>query len=318
MNKQSLITVIGSNGGIGGAIVDELLQKGYTNVRGVTISGEEKYGRAIKVIKADARVKPELVMACEGSVVIFGAFNASEYSDKEWADEFPVMMDSFISAGKINDSKLIFLDNVYSYKDLLGNGVYDEDTFEEPVSTKGEIRKSVTKEFIDGLKIHNLKGNVIKSSDLYGPYSLNSMIGDRFFEALFNKNIGEVLPLGNQPHSFTFTRDVARLAVDVMEQDLSIAVLHTPNTDLIGLEDLVKKTFGFVSTNPKISRMPKIMFTITSLFIPPIKSIMAMQYQWNNRFEVVSKYNKGFVPTTIDDGVKETVEWFSQNLEKVE
>jgi nucleoside-diphosphate-sugar epimerase len=318
MNKQSLITVIGSNGGIGGAIVDELLQKGYTNVRGVTISGKEKYGRAIKVIRADARIKPELLMACENSEVIFGAFNASEYSDSKWADEFPTMMDSFISAGKINDSKLIFLDNVYSYKDLIGKGVYDEDTPEEAVSVKGEIRKTVTKQFLNGLKTNSLKGNVIKSSDLYGPYSLNSMIGDRFFEALFNKNIGEVLPLGNQPHSFTFTRDVARLAVDVLEKDISIAVLHTPNTDPIGLEDLVKKTFGFMNTNPKLSKMPKFMFTITSLFIPPIKSIMAMQYQWNNRFEVVSKYNKGFVPTTIDDGVRDTVEWFSQNLEKVE
>jgi nucleoside-diphosphate-sugar epimerase len=316
MNKQSLITVIGSNGGIGGAIIDELLQKGYTNIRGVTIGGKEKYGRPIKVIRADARIKPQLVMACEGSKVIFGAFNASEYSDKDWAMEFPAMMDSFIAAGKNNNAKLIFLDNVYGYKDLLGKKVYDEDVMEEPVNTKGEIRKAVTKQFLDGLEYYNLKGNVIKSSDLYGPYSLNSMIGYRFFEALFNKNVGEVLPLGNNLHSFTYTRDVARLAVEVIENDILIPLLHTPNTNPIGLEDLVTKTFGYVSTNPKLSKMPKILFIITSLFIPPIKSIMAMQYQWNNKFEVVSKYNQDFVPTSIDDGVRETVAWFSQNLEK--
>jgi nucleoside-diphosphate-sugar epimerase len=314
MTKQSIITVIGSNGGIGAAIVDELIKGGYTNIRGVTISGKEKWGRGIKVVRADARIKPELVMACEGSEVIFGAFNASEYTDKDWAQEFPMMMDSFLSAGNANEAKLIFIDNLYSYQDLEGNGVYDENTLEIPVSKKGEIRKGVSKQFVDGIVKNNLKGNIIKSSDLYGPYALNSMIGDRFFASLFKKNVGEVLPLGNIPHSFTYTRDAGRIAVMTAEGDSSSIVIHTPNSAPIGLEDLASKTFGFVSGNPKISIMPKVMFNVVSLFIPAVKSIIAMKYEWNNRFEVGSVYNKEFVPTSTDDGVRETVTWFKNNL----
>jgi cell division GTPase FtsZ len=42
-NQSTKISVIGSNGGTGAAIVDELISKGFTNITGITISGKKMW-----------------------------------------------------------------------------------------------------------------------------------------------------------------------------------------------------------------------------------------------------------------------------------
>jgi nucleoside-diphosphate-sugar epimerase len=315
-NQSTKISVIGSNGGIGAAIVDELLSQGFTNITGITISGKEKWGRNIKVAKADALDLSQIIKATEGSQIIFGAFNASEYSDKSWGEEFPKFMDNFIEAGKASISKLIFLDNVYSYGSQTNLKSYNENTPIKPANIKGQIRESVANQFLDGLQKYNLHGNIIKSSDLYGPYALNTVIGGRFFKGLFEKNSAEILPLGNNPHSFTYTRDVGRISVITALNENQPLIVHTPNTEAIGYEDLVNTTHKYLKNTPKEAKLPMMMFQMLSLFMPPVKSILSMMYQWENKFIIDSMYNKNFVPTSLESGLKETVEWFKANSDK--
>jgi nucleoside-diphosphate-sugar epimerase len=313
-NKSTKISIIGSNGGTGAAIVDELISQDFTNITGITISGKEKWGRNLKVIKADALDQKQLVQATQGSEIIFGAFNASEYTDKSWAEEFPVFMDSFIKCGQTHRAKLIFLDNVYSYENQEGKHSYNEKTPLVPYNAKGNIRQQVANKFLESHKEFNLQGNIIKSSDLYGPYSLNSVIGDRYFKTLFEKNIAEIIPLGNNSHSLTYTRDVGKIAVAIAINDSQPAVTHTPNAPAKGYEDAVRMAYKYTGQTPKESKSPIFMFHILALFIPPVKSMLGMMYQWNNKFVIDSLYNQDFVPTTLESGMKETVEWFRSNL----
>jgi nucleoside-diphosphate-sugar epimerase len=313
-NKSTKISVIGSNGGIGAAIIDELFSKGFTNVTGITISGREKWGRNLKVIQADALDQTQLLQATQGSEVIFGAFNASQYTDKSWEAEFPVFIKNFVECGKANNAKLIFMDNLYSYQNQEGKNSYNENTPIIPYNKKGGIRQSVANIFLKGLKDNNLSGHIIKSSDLYGPYALNSVIGDRYFEAVAKKNIAEIIPLGNNPHSLTYTRDAGRIAFITAFGDNQPLIAHTPNAPARGYEDMVRMTCKHFDKQPKESKAPMFMFRILALFIPPIKSMLAMMYQWNNTFVINSLYNQDFVPTSLEDGMKETVEWFEANL----
>lgn len=308
-NNQTKITVIGSNGGTGAAIIDQLILSGYTNIKGITLSGEEKWGRNLEVVKCDALILKELLEATAGSEVIFGAFNASEYSDKSWGEEFPVFITNLIECGRANKSKLIFLDNLYSYKNQKGLKAYDENTLIIPYGPKARIRQSVEQKFIDGLKEFGIEGNIIKSSDLYGPYALNGVIGDRYFGKLFKDNVAEIIPLGNKLHSFTYTLDVGRLAVSAMES-IQPLIIHTPNTAPIGYEDLVRITFPFLDSQPKESIAPMFIFRILAVFVAPIKSMLAMMYQWDHDYVINSIYNQDFIPTKLEVGVKSTVEWF--------
>lgn len=313
-NQSTKISVIGSNGGTGAAIIDELFSKGFTNVIGITISGKEKWGRNFRVIQADALDQTQLLKATQGSEVIFGAFNASQYTDKSWEAEFPVFIKNFVECGNANNAKLIFMDNVYSYENQQSKNAYNENTPIISYNTKGKIRQGVAKQFLDGLKKYNLTGNIIKSSDLYGPYSLNSVIGDRYFKALFEKNVAEIIPLGNNPHSLTYTRDVGKIAVFTATNDNQPMVIHTPNAAAKGYEDMVRMTYQYTGKIPKESKAPMFMFHILALFVPPIKSMLGMMYQWNNHFVIDSLYNKNFVATPLEAGIKETVAWFKNNL----
>ena len=56
------------------------------------------------------------------------------------------------------------------------------------------------------------------------------------------------------------------------------------------------------------------MFQFLALFAPPIKSMLAMMYQWDHRFIINSLYNHDFIPTKLEDGIKETVKWFRINM----
>jgi nucleoside-diphosphate-sugar epimerase len=313
-NQSTPITIIGSNGGIGAAIVDELISQGFTNLIGITISGREKWGRNLKVIQADALDQQQLLRATQGSQIIFGAFNASQYTDKSWQKEFPIFIKNFVECGKTNNAKLIFLDNLYSYQDQEGKNSYNENTPIIPYNQKGEIRKLVANIFLEGLKKYNLQGNIIKSSDLYGPYALNSVIGDRYFEAVTKKNTAEIMPLGNNPHSLTYTRDVGKIAVQVATNSNQPIIVHTPNAPAKGYEDMVRMTYKHFDQVPKESKAPMLMFQFLALFIAPVKSMLGMMYQWNNRFEINSLYNKDFVPTNLEAGIKETAVWFKSNL----
>jgi nucleoside-diphosphate-sugar epimerase len=313
-NKSTRISVIGSNGGIGAAIIDELFSQGFTNVIGITISGKEKWGRNLKVIQADALDQTRLLKATQGSQIIFGAFNASQYTDKSWEAEFPVFIKNFVECGKANNAKLIFMDNVYSYQNQESKKAYDENTLIIPYNKKGQIRQLVANIFLEGLKKYSLQGNIIKSSDLYGPYALNSVIGDRYFEAVAKKNVAEIIPLGNKPHSLTYTRDAGRIALITAFGANQPIIVHTPNALAKGYEDMVRMTNKHFEQTPKESKAPMFMFYILALFVPPIKSMLAMMYQWNNKFVIDSLYNKDFVPTTLENGIKETVSWFKTNL----
>jgi nucleoside-diphosphate-sugar epimerase len=312
--KSTPITIIGSNGGTGAAIVDELMSQGFTNLTGLTISGKEKWGRRLNVIQADALDKEQLTKATKDSQIIFGAFNASEYTDKSWETEFPVFITNFIECGRASGAKLIFMDNVYSYKNLEGQTHYNENTAIVPTNKKGQIRKAVMQTFVDGLKSYNLQGNIIKSSDLYGPYGLNSVIGDRYFETLFKKNVAEIIPLGNHPHSLTYTKDVGRIAVQVAITENQPLVVHTPNAPAKGYQDMVRMTYPFAGQTPKESISPMYMFHILAIFVPPIKSMLGMMYQWKAPFVIDSLYNTEIAPTSLKNGMKETVSWFRENL----
>ncbi len=307
--------VIGSNGGAGAAIIDELLTAKAEAV-GITLSGRDKFGRDYPVIKANALELDELAAATVGSDIIFGAFNASEYSTKCWEVEFPKFMDNFIEVGKQTKAKLIFIDNLYSYADQKGASKYIESTEVNPPSSKGKIRARIAQQFLDAVQAGEIQGNIVRASDLYGPYSLNSLIGDRFFDGLFKKNSAEIIPLGKGKHSFTFTRDFAKTAVIVATSQRNGEVLHALNDTELSYEELIGKTLSIVGTHPTENRIPKFIFSLIQFFMPPVKSLLEMSYGFEHDFVVTSekiqKLDQAYTPTRIDSGLKETVHWFKK------
>lgn len=313
------IYVIGSNGGVGAAIVDELLARGLP-VTGVTISGKERHGRNIVVLQADAMNADQLKTATSGASHIFGAFNASQYTLASWQNEFPKFMEAFLRVGEEGGAKLTFIDNLYMYADLHGVSKITEDSEINPPSQLGKLRQQVAETFLQAVRVNKIQGNIVRGSDLFGPYALNGIMGERFFSGLFTKSSVEALPLGNNLHSFTFTRDFAKAAVEVALSNANGEVFFAPSITAIGYDDFKDKLIQAAGIDAKQQRVPGFLFRhVIPLFIPEVGTMKGMSYEFANDF-VVAGTNLAKVTelqaTSSDEAIAQTVDWFKKQQSK--
>ena len=305
--------VIGSNGGVGAAIVDILLAN-KQEVTGATLSGKDKYSRGFSVMQFNALFAAEYEKLPKAEI-IFGAFNASKYTAAVWELEFNQFIDNFIAYGKSTKTRLVFIDNLYSYK-LSSEHPISETSEVSPSAVLGKIRQAVAAKFLTAAKAGEINGIIIRGSDLYGPYSLNTTVGERFFSKLYKENTCELLPIANEPHMYTYTSDFADCAVfcALDSKVNSGEVIIAPASEPVAFKNLINKIVSLSGQNPKWSKLPKFILQIGSIFDPMLKSVSSMGYEWESPFLVdYSKYKKinpDFKVTSLDKGLAQTVAWF--------
>ena len=88
MNTSDLHIVLGATGGIGGAVVDELLRR-QRRVRAVSRHGiTSDRGGGIEVVTADVADADGALKACRGAAVVY---HVAQPSYPKWSREVPVM-----------------------------------------------------------------------------------------------------------------------------------------------------------------------------------------------------------------------------------
>jgi len=269
-----------------------------------------------EVRKADATSVKELVEACKDATHIYGAFNAYEYSDAGWERDFPYYAKALGETSKKTNAKIIMIENLYSYDDLKGKKEITEESPQNPPTFKGRIRKVIVEMVELSMPDKNLL-RVVKGSDFYGPYALNGMLGKRFFEKFFKKNTAEILPLGNNKHSFTYSKDFAKEAVMVSLMDDAPRFVHVPNSEPIGYEDLINMVIKLSGKKIKTSKVPALFYYLMKYFSPEVKSLQELKYQWDHEYIVSSKIKNNFKPTNLEQGIKETIDWFEGFMSNV-
>ena len=114
--------VVGASGGMGYALVNELVDRGIQVV--AFARGKEKLHRLfgaidlIEIHTGDAEVKEQIIEAGKDCDVIFHAMNIP-YQD--WKDKLAVITQNVIMAAERNNAKLAVVDNIYAYGKSAGN-----------------------------------------------------------------------------------------------------------------------------------------------------------------------------------------------------
>jgi nucleoside-diphosphate-sugar epimerase len=130
-------TILGAGGGIGTALVHELLQN---NKKVKLISRSQFAIKGAESIKGDVTDYQQTVELTKGSEVVYLCVGL-KYDTKVWEELWGKVMQNTIDACKKNNAKLVFVDNVYMYGKVNGN--MTEETPYNPVSKKGEIRARI-------------------------------------------------------------------------------------------------------------------------------------------------------------------------------
>jgi nucleoside-diphosphate-sugar epimerase len=264
----------------------------------------------MKFSHADLSNPAEVDLAVQGSDVVYLVVGF-DYNLKVWEEKWPQLMLATINACIKYKARLVFFDNVYMY-DINAIPHMTEESPYNPPSKKGEVRKRIAGMIMDEVKAGKLLALIARSADFYGPDNDKSMVIEMVYKNfLKGKKANWPVDL-NKKHSFTFTPDAAKataLLGNTADAYNTIWHLPTDNNTLTGRE-FVELFSKEMKVSNKVSVIPVWMMKIIGIFVPVMREMPEMMYQYDrDYFFDSSKFEKrfNFKPTSYKEGVRITV-----------
>jgi nucleoside-diphosphate-sugar epimerase len=264
-----------------------------------------------ELFKADLLNADDVRKAVENSSVVYVTVGFP-YSTKIWKESWPVLMKNVINSCRESDSKLVFFDNIYMYDPEYLDGMTEE-TPVNPQSRKGSVRAEIAKMILNEMDAGNLTALIARSADFYGPGIRDrSMLTESVFNPLSKGKKANWLSSVNYKHSFTYTPDAGKATallgntVDAYNQVWHLPTASNPPTGKEWIEMIAKE----LNVKPKYQVAPKFIVKILGMFVPIMKEMVEMIYQYDRDYVFdSSKFEKrfNFKPTPYLEGIREIV-----------
>ncbi len=301
-------TILGANGTIGSVLAKELIN--YTDKIRLVSRNPRKVNVSDELFPADLSQPSSVDKAVEGSDVVYLVVGF-DYKIDVWQDKWPKLMRATIEACKKYNARLVFFDNVYMY-DINAIPHMSEDSPINPPSKKGRVRKEIAQMILDEVKSGKLMALIARSADFYGPGNEKSFITETVIKNFKKGKAANWFVNADKKHSFTFTPDAAKAtALLGNTNDAFNQVWHLPTdkNTLTGRE-FVELFAKEMKVKNKVSVLPLFMIKVLGLFIPIMKEMPEMMYQYDrDYFFDSSKFDKrfNFKTTTYQEGVKASI-----------
>jgi nucleoside-diphosphate-sugar epimerase len=309
MADGSTHVVFGATGGIGAALVDELLLSGMS-VRAVSRRGDAPEGA--EGVAADAANAADAAAAAQGAGVVYHCVNPG-YT--RWPELLPPVSRSILGAAESADAKLVYADNLYAYGPV--EGVLREDLPEAARGPKGRTRVEVAAEMLAAHAEGRARVTIGRASDYYGPGGVSSTSGEPVFGRVVAGKRPQWTGKLDVPHTFHYLADIARGLVTLAERpEADGEVWHLPAAPPLTAQkffDLVFEAAGR-PTPAKARIAGPATLAVAGIFSPTLRELRETAYQFRRPFVIdSSRFEAAFGgrdPTPHPEGVKRTVEWF--------
>lgn len=269
----------------------------------------------IEIVAGDASDPASTKQVCAGAKAVY-ICAAPPYTD--WLTQFPAMQSGIVEGAAAAGARLISSENVYPYG--LVDGPMTESTPINPSSRKGELRARMNRELLDAHAAGKLWVSLGRAPDYFGPFATATTIyGERvFWPALAGKS-AQVFGKLDVLHTFIYVDDFAHGLVTLGERDEAGGkAWHMPCPPPLtqrALLELIFKAAG--QTKAKVSVMPGAMLELLALFVPIMRELAEMQYQWVHDFvyeapAFTAAFGADHV-TPHERAVELTLEWFRAN-----
>jgi nucleoside-diphosphate-sugar epimerase len=301
-------TILGANGTIGSVLTKELVN--YTNKIRLVSRNPRKVNESDDLFPADLSNPAFVDQAVEGSDVVYLVIGF-DYNLKVWEEKWPTLMRATINACIKHNARLVFFDNVYSY-DINAIPHMTEESEYNPPSRKGAVRKQISQMLMDEVKAGKLMALIARSADFYGPDNDKSFANEMVYKNFLKGRRANWFIDADKKHSFTYTPDAAKATALLGNTDDAYnTVWHLPTdkNTLTGREfiELFSKEMKVPN---KLVVMPMWMVRLAGIFVPVLKEMREMMYQYDrDYFFDSSKFDKrfNFKTTTYQEGVRMTV-----------
>jgi nucleoside-diphosphate-sugar epimerase len=264
----------------------------------------------VEAARADARDAAAATEAVRGAAAVYHCMNVA-YFTAQWAAELPPILDGLIAAAGRTGARLVVLDNLYAYGKPGGKKLTEATPF-DPCSRKGEIRAGLYRQLEAAVQRGDVRAVTGRASDFYGPGGVGTHFADRFWPAaLAGKSASMIVPL-DSPHTYHFIPDVAaglaRLGQDAAAEGTYMLPCHPAEPTQALVDHLAAALGRPIAT----ARMSPLLLKGLGLFMPILRELSEMAYQWEEPFEVDdAKYRARFgaVAAPRDEAARQTVAW---------
>ena len=309
MALDSTDVVFGATGGVGGAVVAELLRRGG-RVRAVSRRGHAPEGA--EGVAADAADSAQAAAVAKGAGVVYHCVNPG-YT--RWPELLPPISRSILGAAESSGAKLVFADGLYAYGPV--DGPLREDLPPTASGPKGRTRVEVAAEMLAAHQKGLVRVTIGRASDYYGPGGTNSLSGETVFGRVVAGKRPQWTGKLDVPHTFHYLPDIARGLVTLAERpEADGEVWHLPAAEPLTAQqffDLVFETAGR-PTPAKAQIVGPAVLAVGGIFSPTLREVRESAYQFRRPFVVdSSKFEGAFgrlETTPHREAVERTVEWF--------
>jgi nucleoside-diphosphate-sugar epimerase len=302
-------TILGSGGGIGTPLAREL--KNYTTEIRLVSRNPKKVNDTDELFPADLYDPGQIDRAIAGSEVVYVVVGF-EYKLHVWQKVWPTFMKGVIDACIKHNAKLVFFDNVYMYAKSAIPHMTEESPIQAP-SKKGKVRQKLHEMIMEEVEKNNLTALIARGADFYGPENKNSafsiMVADNLMKGKKAQALGDL----DKIHTYTYTPDAAK-ATAILGNTLDAynQVWHVPTTkEKLSNLDWIQMLAEELNVKAKTQSVPLWMVHILGLFMPAMKEIPEMLYQYEQDYVFdSSKFEKrfGIEATAPRDGLRILIE----------
>lgn len=302
-------TILGAGGAIGIELAKSLKQ--FTATIRLASRNPKKVNPSDQLMSTDLTNPNDVAKAVAGSKVVYLTVGLP-YNTKIWQSTWPLLMTNVIAACKSHQAKLVFFDNIYMY-DPESLATLTEAAPIRPVSKKGQVRARIAQMILDEVHNGTLQALIARSADFYGPaIKSNSVLTETVFKNLHGGKKAIWLGSANHRHSFTYVPDAAKATAllgntpDAYNQIWHLPTAANPFTGKEWIAAIARE----LGVTPHFQVVPKFMVRLAGLFVPIMKEMVEMLYQYDRDYVFNSSNFEtrfGQSPTPYLEGIRAIV-----------
>lgn len=301
-------TILGAGGGAGTEITREL--SNHTKDIRVVSRNPKKVNDNDHLMAADLTDPKQLDEAVKGSEIVYVTI-AFPYNIKVWKEQWPRFMKNLIDTCSKHKSKIVFIDNVYMYDPKYLSNMTEE-TPMNPVSEKGKVRAEVARTLIEAVEKSKVEAIIARAPDFYGPNVTGSMLYQTVYLNLAKNKNPQWLGKLDVIHSFIYSKDIGKAVARLGNTpDAYNQIWHLPTTDQkLTNKQWIELMMSAMNMQKKISTMPEWLISALGIFVPILKELQDVGYQFKqdyffNSSKFIKRFN--YVPVSPEMGIREMI-----------
>ncbi len=311
-NNTSELHVIFGTGPVGLATMDALHGQGK-KIRMVNRSGKGNFPAGVEIVNGDASDPAFTHQAAADATVVYNATNPP-YT--QWPELFPGLQAGVIEGAAAAGAKLIAIDNLYAYGHTQGKPM-TETTPYNAHTRKGKVRQQMALDLMAAHKSGKVRVAIARASDFVGPRVKDSAMGERVFPNVLAGKSAQMVGNPDMPHTYTYMPDIGKALAILGTHDEALGqIWHIPAAETLTTRRFIDLIGEEVGKTAKVSAAPKLILKAMALFIPIMREVEEMAYEFEEPFIVDhSKFVAAFGnhATPLKEVIRETVKWYREN-----